>query len=233
MPHAPPSLWAFPVTAVGENAATVKASPSICRFIRFLSVTYPKGKVTHCNTSEHGLGVPSARLPSAVGISFQDGPRMWRHPAFDGTHYISPRGAPHLSPGCTISHNVVPYVTLLFLLFGRGSRDIAERILYYESQYVVAFAYGVCGSTCAEIEEGDTLPWLLLRFINDEQNGYNACDELISTDVTFYLHERKRDGERCYRPSFTIHTHPKRSSNACVFFEFSQMPFAHLLTLHN
>lgn len=113
---------------------------------------------------------------------------MWRHPAFDGTHYISPRDAPHLSPGCTISHNVVPYVTLLFLLFGRGSRDIAERILYYESQYVVAFAYGVCGSTCAEIEEGDALPWLLLRFINDEQDGYNVCDELISADDISYAY---------------------------------------------
>ena len=36
-------------------------------------------------------------------------------------------------------------------------------------------------------------------FINDEQDGYNACDEFISTDATFYVYERKRDGERYYR----------------------------------
>ena len=42
-----------------------------------------------------------------------------------------------------------------------------------------------------------------------QRYGYNLRDEFISADDTFYVHERKRDGERYYR--LIIHyPHPSK-----------------------
>lgn len=68
---------------------------------------------------------------------------------------------------------------------------------------------------------------------NGSLYGYNVRDEKISAEDTFYVHERKQDGDSATVLSSVIYTRPKRSSNACVFREVSQMPFANPLTCYS